>query len=79
MGETGEVFVADGAAGFVVGMGEPPQPQVDGLFRRGEIGQELIEHVPHTTAVWRTMGEKSRVQSRELPEPRGTDNASPLE
>lgn len=35
-GEASEIFVADGATGFAVGVGEPPQSQVDGLFRRGE-------------------------------------------
>ena len=45
MGETGEVVVANRTAGFVVGMGQPPQPEIHRLFRGREVGQDLVDDV----------------------------------
>jgi len=52
VGAAREIFIADGATGFVVSMGEPPQPEVDCLFGRGEIWEDLVEHIQHSFVVW---------------------------
>lgn len=52
MSQACEIFVADGATGFVFGMGDPPQPEVHDLFRRGEIWEDLVEHIQHSFVVW---------------------------
>ena len=60
VGQMSEVFVTYGASGFSLGMGQPPQPEVDRLFRGSEVPKDLIDDVMHTVVVWLTMRKKSR-------------------
>jgi hypothetical protein len=60
VGEAGEVFVADGAPGFVLRVSQPPQPEVDGLFGGSEVRKDLIGDVLHEGIVLCAVVRKSR-------------------
>jgi hypothetical protein len=62
MGEAGKIFVTEGAAGFVLGMSQPPQAEVDDLFGGGEVRKELVDDFLHEGVVWRSPRQKSSVR-----------------
>src|SRR5258706_15154567 len=64
MSQVSEVFVTYGASGFGLGMSQPPQPEVDRLFRGSEVPQDLIDDVMHTVIMWLTARRKSRDRGR---------------
>ena len=63
IGECGEIFIADGAVRFAVGVRQSPQPEVDDLLQWGGVREDLVNHGFHTPLVWRSPTRVQREKS----------------